>query len=227
MATVCDVCKKKIGFFDESREVAGLILCTSCYYEYYMVLKTIDDNEDFYESLRDFRQYLFDKENSEVLISHLKERYNEVLRERDQENVINTEEDDFEKREIVDEEDEGDAVNEFEQPGNFGDQDSNSIPRAKPGNSTTNKNGVNDNIGPFYCQDLVYSIEGVRGRHIDIYKNKIVINTRPTLGSWLSNNASDGGLCEIRTELNPASLSTLIFLSSAAGNDIAPNTPWS
>ena len=50
---------------------------------------------------------------------------------------------------------------------------------------------VNQNIGPFEG-DLVYSIDGVRGRHIDIYVDKCVITTRVTLGSLLTNNATDG-----------------------------------
>ena len=50
---------------------------------------------------------------------------------------------------------------------------------------------VNQNIGPFKG-DLVYSIDGVRGRHIDIYVDKCVITTHVTLGSLLTNNATDG-----------------------------------
>ena len=38
----------------------------------------------------------------------------------------------------------------------------------------------------------VYSIDGVRGRHIDIFENKCVIKTRPTLGSFLASNMTDG-----------------------------------
>jgi hypothetical protein len=52
--------------------------------------------------------------------------------------------------------------------------------------------GINYNIGPFENQDLVYTIEGVRGRHIDIYKNKVIITTKVTLGSLMSHNATDG-----------------------------------
>lgn len=51
---------------------------------------------------------------------------------------------------------------------------------------------VNKNIGPFENQDLVYTIEGVRGRHIDIYKDKVVITTKVTLGSLITHNATDG-----------------------------------
>ena len=52
--------------------------------------------------------------------------------------------------------------------------------------------GINSNIGPFENQDLVYTIDGVRGRHIDIYVDKVVITTRVTLGSIITHNATDG-----------------------------------
>ncbi|MBQ3285335.1 MAG: hypothetical protein IJH40_06800 [Ruminococcus sp.] len=38
----------------------------------------------------------------------------------------------------------------------------------------------------------MYSIDGVRGRHIDIYEDKVVINTKVTFGSVLTHNATDG-----------------------------------
>jgi hypothetical protein len=38
----------------------------------------------------------------------------------------------------------------------------------------------------------VYSIDGVRGRHIDIYENKCIIRTKVTFGSLLTSNATDG-----------------------------------
>lgn len=47
-------------------------------------------------------------------------------------------------------------------------------------------------IGPFEGQYLVYSINGVRGRHIDVYEDKVVINTKVTIGSILTHNATDG-----------------------------------
>jgi len=53
-------------------------------------------------------------------------------------------------------------------------------------------NGVNANIGPFENQDLVYTIDGVRGRHIDIYTDKVVITTKVTIGSLLTHNTTDG-----------------------------------
>ena len=51
---------------------------------------------------------------------------------------------------------------------------------------------VNENIGPYEGQDLIYSIDGVRGRHIDIYKDKVVITVSVTLGSLITHNATDG-----------------------------------
>jgi hypothetical protein len=38
----------------------------------------------------------------------------------------------------------------------------------------------------------VYCIDGVRGKHIDVYENKCVIKTKVTLGSILTSNATDG-----------------------------------
>ena len=38
----------------------------------------------------------------------------------------------------------------------------------------------------------VYSIDGVRGKHIDIYENKCTIKTKVTLGSIIASNATDG-----------------------------------
>lgn len=70
------------------------------------------------------------------------------------------------------------------------ENEKNSSSQAKENNSTTGLL-VNQNIGPFEG-DLVYSIDGVRGRHIDIYVDKCVITTRVTLGSLLTNNATDG-----------------------------------
>lgn len=40
--------------------------------------------------------------------------------------------------------------------------------------------------------DVVYSIKGARGRHIDVYENKCVIKTKTTIGSILASNATDG-----------------------------------
>lgn len=51
---------------------------------------------------------------------------------------------------------------------------------------------VNSNIGPFENQELVYKIDGVRGRHIDIYTDKAVITTKLTFGSLLAQNVTDG-----------------------------------
>ena len=38
----------------------------------------------------------------------------------------------------------------------------------------------------------VYSIDGVRGKHIDIYENKCTMKTKVTFGSILASNATDG-----------------------------------
>ncbi len=38
----------------------------------------------------------------------------------------------------------------------------------------------------------VFDLEGVRGRHLDIYEEKVVITTRVTVGSFLSGNVTDG-----------------------------------
>lgn len=38
----------------------------------------------------------------------------------------------------------------------------------------------------------VYSIDGIRGRHIDIYENKCMIKTKVTIGSLITSNATDG-----------------------------------
>lgn len=40
--------------------------------------------------------------------------------------------------------------------------------------------------------ELVYSIDGVRGRHIDVYEDKAVITVTVGLGSLLTGNVSDG-----------------------------------
>ena len=38
----------------------------------------------------------------------------------------------------------------------------------------------------------IYSINGVRGRHIDVFDNKCIIKTKVTIGSLLTHNATDG-----------------------------------
>ncbi|MBQ7203263.1 MAG: SHOCT domain-containing protein [Eubacterium sp.] len=38
----------------------------------------------------------------------------------------------------------------------------------------------------------LYSIDGVRGRHIDIFDDKCIITTKVTIGSILTHNATDG-----------------------------------
>lgn len=39
---------------------------------------------------------------------------------------------------------------------------------------------------------LLYDLEGVRGRHIEIYERKCVITTTATVGSVVTGNATDG-----------------------------------
>ena len=59
-------------------------------------------------------------------------------------------------------------------------------------NTVDEEKKINSDIGPFENQDLVYTIDGVRGRHIDIYTDKVVITTKLTLGSLITHNATDG-----------------------------------
>ncbi len=40
--------------------------------------------------------------------------------------------------------------------------------------------------------EKIYDINGVRGRHLDVYEDKVVISTKAGLGSFLTGNASDG-----------------------------------
>lgn len=42
------------------------------------------------------------------------------------------------------------------------------------------------------CEGAIYSIRGVRGRHIDVFDNKCIIKTSVTIGSLLTHNATDG-----------------------------------
>lgn len=58
--------------------------------------------------------------------------------------------------------------------------------------ASKNESSNYDMYGPFTDKPYVYSIEGVRGRHIDIYNDKVVITTKVTLGSILTHNATDG-----------------------------------
>ena len=41
-------------------------------------------------------------------------------------------------------------------------------------------------------QKTVYSLNGVRGRHIEVYEDKCVISVKAGLGSFLTGNISDG-----------------------------------
>ena len=40
--------------------------------------------------------------------------------------------------------------------------------------------------------ELIYDLEGVRGRHIKVFDDKCIISTRATVGSFLTGNVSDG-----------------------------------
>lgn len=40
--------------------------------------------------------------------------------------------------------------------------------------------------------EIIYSIDGVRGRHIDVYEDKCVLATKAGLGSFITGNFSDG-----------------------------------
>jgi len=48
--------------------------------------------------------------------------------------------------------------------------------------------GVKKNV----VAGAVYSIDGARGRHIDVFENKCIIKTKVTLGSFLAQNMTDG-----------------------------------
>ncbi len=38
----------------------------------------------------------------------------------------------------------------------------------------------------------IYDLDGVRGRHIDIYEDKVVLTVKAGIGSFLTGNISDG-----------------------------------
>ena len=52
--------------------------------------------------------------------------------------------------------------------------------------TSANKGLINSQNG------AVYSIDGVRGKHIDIYESKCVIKNKVTFGSLMFDNATDG-----------------------------------
>ena len=58
-------------------------------------------------------------------------------------------------------------------------------------NSETVKR-IRDKARERLVYDLVYEIQGVRGRSIRVYPYKCIINTSVTAGSLLTNNATDG-----------------------------------
>lgn len=42
------------------------------------------------------------------------------------------------------------------------------------------------------AEGIVYDIEGVRGRHISVFEDRVVLKTTANLGSFITGNASDG-----------------------------------
>lgn len=41
-------------------------------------------------------------------------------------------------------------------------------------------------------EKIIYELDGVRGRHIDVYEDKVVITVKAGLGSFITGNATDG-----------------------------------
>ncbi len=56
----------------------------------------------------------------------------------------------------------------------------------KCGTPTGIVNPVQNNTGK------IYNLEGARGRHLDVYQDKVVLTTKATFGSFLTGNVSDG-----------------------------------
>ena len=147
MATLCKLCNKKIGFFDNSYfPLANETLCEHCHSQYEKVLNSINNADEFEENLAQFQNDFAKTETLDKLVEYLLKLHN--LK------------DGYDNKQANDIHEESDSIN--------------------------------GNIGPFENQDLVYSIEGVRGRHIDIYKEKVVITTKVTIGSLIAHNATDG-----------------------------------
>ena len=40
--------------------------------------------------------------------------------------------------------------------------------------------------------EKIYDLNGVRGRHLDVYEDKVVITVKANFGSFLTGNISDG-----------------------------------
>lgn len=153
MATFCNLCDKKIGFFDGVHSPADVILCDNCYALYEKVLDSISDVENFKVNLAEFQSAFSGKKDTETLVKYLNELHEARLQEIEENSI---EEETY-------------------------TTDSEAV-----------TNTVNMDIGPFENQDLVYTIDGVRGRHIDIYTDKVVITTAVTFGSIITHNATDG-----------------------------------
>lgn len=54
-----------------------------------------------------------------------------------------------------------------------------------PAIDPTENNGID-------TAEAVYSLDGVRGRHIDIFENKVVLTVKASVGSLLTGNITDG-----------------------------------
>ena len=154
MATLCELCDKKIGFFAENYSVDGVVICEDCYYAYKKVLDSVSDIDNFKGILAEFQNAFSGKGGLEKLVKHLNDLHEAKLQEIEEKRIAESQNINY-NSEIIPEK-------------------------------------VNSNIGPFENQDLVYTIDGVRGRHIDIYTDKVVITTKVTIGSLLTHNATDG-----------------------------------
>lgn len=41
-------------------------------------------------------------------------------------------------------------------------------------------------------EGLLYDLDGVRGRHMEVYEDRVVLRVKPTIGSFITGNISDG-----------------------------------
>ena len=168
MAIFCGLCGKKIGILSGYYSVAETKLCDKCYSAYDSCEKQMYSNIGDFEKIIKLTDILKEtyksNETVEVLINHINELHELRLREIEKENAV----DKIENNDIETIDNNYIHIPEF-------------VGRT-----------INENIGPFENQDLVYTIDGVRGRHIDIYSDKVVITTKVTIGSLLTHNATDG-----------------------------------
>ena len=171
MANFCGLCGKKISIMAGYFAILENKVCEKCYEDYEKVEKemyrSVGDDEKVKNLTEAFLQKYNSNETSQLLCKHINELYETAVKE------MTEWAEDFE-------DDENELNQEFADGMSGWNDEPNSTPE------------LNKNIGPFENQDLVYTIEGVRGRHIDVYKDKVVITTRVTLGSLLTHNATDG-----------------------------------